>query len=45
MKCPDCNQLCLNLYFRDNRVDERSWVKTKLKYCKKCKKIVVKSDS
>ncbi|GAG79512.1 unnamed protein product [marine sediment metagenome] len=38
--CPKCNSLLLYLYYRDNRRDERSWVKTKYLYCKRCNKLI-----
>lgn len=39
MNCKKCNSLLINLYFRDNQQNKRSWIKTKYKYCKNCKKV------
>ena len=37
-RCKKCDSLLLSLYYRDNQKNHRNWVKTKYRYCKKCKK-------
>ena len=40
MRCKKCGLRVLFLYYRDNLIDKRNWVKTKYLYCKKCKNLV-----
>jgi len=43
MKCKECNSLLLNIYYRENKDHERTWIKIKKgKYCKVCKNLVVR---
>jgi hypothetical protein len=39
MNCPDCSTRLLKLYYRKNNTDgTRSWQKTRIHYCRICKK-------
>ena len=45
MQCAVCKSTLIYLYFRDNKSDgSRSWIKTKNRYCKRCKVVYKKGD-
>ena len=39
MKCNKCNSNLLSIYYRDNLINKRNWVKISYYYCKNCKKV------